>query len=77
MKIEFFVVCVYLISSMQKITDSTGSLPNKSRKKNEEKMNINIFLAPNVPELELDLGSDSESGIRQINGKSVCYGECK
>lgn len=53
---------------MQRIADN-GSLPNKSRKKNEEKININIFLAQNVP--ELDLGSDSESGIKPAAGKTV------
>lgn len=46
-----------------------GSLPNKSRKKCDEKININIFLANNVPELEV--GSDSESGTKQTNGKMV------
>lgn len=54
---------------MQRVIDN-GSLPNKSRKKNEEKININIFLAHNVPELEL--GSDSESGVKPPMGKTVC-----
>ncbi|XP_055310603.1 uncharacterized protein LOC129573715 [Sitodiplosis mosellana] len=47
-------------------------LPNKSRKKNEEKINLNIFLA-HVP--ELDLGSDLESNIRQTNGKPENAGD--
>lgn len=49
-------------SRVQKCAEN-DPLPNKSRKKNEEKININIFLAQNVP--ELDLGSDSESGARK------------
>lgn len=53
---------------VQKISEN-NSLPNKARKKNEEKININIFLAHNVP--ELDLGSDSECGTKQMNGKMV------
>ncbi|XP_031621001.1 uncharacterized protein LOC116339320 [Contarinia nasturtii] len=48
---------------VQKCPDN-DVLPNKSRKKNEEKININIFLAQNVP--ELDLGSDSESGVKKM-----------
>lgn len=52
----------------QRIAEN-GSLPNKSRKKNEEKININIFLGHNVPELEL--GSDSESGVKPSIGKTV------
>lgn len=51
------------------LENGTLSSNNKSRKRNDEKININIFLAQNVPELEL--GSDSESGLRQVNGKSV------
>lgn len=60
MGINFFRWNIYRI---QKTTEN-GSMPNKSRKKNEEKININIFLAHNVPELEL--GSDSESGVKTV-----------
>lgn len=39
------------------------SLANKTNKRHEEKININIFLAQSIP--ELDLTSDSESGVKQ------------
>lgn len=58
---------------IQRVAEN-GSLPNKSRKKNEEKININIFLAHNVPELEL--GSDSESGVKPPIGKMVLIRSC-
>lgn len=64
----YFLITKYRIQ-IQRISEH-GSLPNKSRKKNEEKININIFLGHNVPELEL--GSDSESGVRPTTSKTVC-----
>lgn len=49
-----------------------AAVSNKARKKIEEKININIFLGQN----DLDLGSDSEIGIRQptIIGRLVKNG---
>lgn len=44
-----------------------GSISNKTRKNTDEKININIFLAQNVPGLQLELGGDSESDGRQSN----------
>lgn len=55
---------------VQKCTEN-GPLISKSWKKSDEKVNINIFLANNVP--ELDLGSDSESGVRKTNEKTVLF----
>lgn len=69
--IQTHLICLcFLFSRVQKDSEN-GSLSNKSRKKNEEKININIFLAQNVPELELELGSDSEGGGRRTNCKTV------
>lgn len=56
----------HLAKRVQKSSENS-SVPNKSRKKIEEKINLNIFLGHNVP----DLGSDSECGVRHTNGKSV------
>lgn len=62
-----FIIMIFCcqIRAIKLSTDNASSV-KKAHRRNEEKININIFLAHNIP--ELDLHSDTEcGGVGQSN----------